>query len=511
MGIRAEELNPKYYYSRHEPEKTVLYQIIQNNLATFLEQVESEKQHPLPKFVIKEFYDYLDCGILTKGFLRLHCESCGANGFVAFSCKRRGFCPSCGGRRMNETALHLMDSVLPHQRIRQWVMSYPIPLRLILAIKPKIMSKALRVVTESISNYYRNRAGLSKEQSQTGAVTLIQRFGGSINLNVHFHSLFIDGVYEVSSKNGDQTIFYPIAEPSVEELYQVLEVIIKETLLLLEKEGLLIKENEDSASLSLDTEDDDVFSHIQSSSVQYRYATGPNKGKIALSLKSVPKATKVGLVAERSGFSLHAGVAISDRKKLEKLARYIARPPIAVDRLRLNEKGQVVYELKKPYSDGTSYIVMSQLELLEKITAIIPRPNVHLTRYHGVLAPNSKYRSQIVPEIKNQQQQQIDEDQNPDFIKNGDQQKSRRNSWARLLKRVFQIDVEKCGACGGKVKIIAAIKKKEIIQQILGHLGLPSVPPEIAPSRGPPAKEYDHCIDDEFYNDSYNSPDYDYT
>ncbi len=96
-----------------------------------------------------------------------------------------------------------------------------------------------------------------------------------------------------------------------------------------------------------------------------------------------------GLVATHSGFSLHAGVAVAggERKKLERLARYIARPPIAQDRLRLNDLGQVVYQLKKPYSDGTSHIVMSPLELLEKITAIIPRPRVHLTRFHGALTP----------------------------------------------------------------------------------------------------------------------------
>ena len=177
MGALEEDFNPRYYYSRHQPEKTPLYQIIQSNLTKFIDQVEAEKGYPLPNFVIKEFYDYLDCGILAKGFLRLHCEGCGADGFVAFSCKRRGFCPSCGGRRMNETATHLVDSVLPHQRIRQWVMSFPIPIRLILAIKPNIMGKVLNIVNQCISQYYRRKAGLTKDQCQTGAVTLIQRFG----------------------------------------------------------------------------------------------------------------------------------------------------------------------------------------------------------------------------------------------------------------------------------------------------------------------------------------------
>lgn len=492
MGALEEAINPKYYYSRHQPEKTSLYQIIQSNLTKFIEQVEAEKGYPLPNFVIKEFYDYLDCGILAKGFLRLHCEGCGADGLVAFSCKHRGFCPSCGGRRMNETATHLVASVLPHQRIRQWVMSFPIPIRLLLSVKPDVMGKVLNIVNQCISKYYRTKAGLTKKECQTGAVTLIQRFGGSINLNVHFHSLYIDGAYQLNSDQKPH-VFCPIAEPTIEELTAVLQRIIKKIISLLEKHGYLIRDNEDKLSLSIDNED--TFSQIQASSVVYRFATGPNRGKRALVLKTTPTmdhASGAGLVAVHSGFSLHAGVAVDggERKKLEKLARYIARPPIAQDRLRLNEQGQVVYELKKPYRDGTSHIVMSPLELLEKITAIIPRPRVHLTRFHGVLAPHYKYRDLVVPK-KVESLPSLEEDRKNEKVK------SMRASWARLLKRVFDVDVETCGVCGGKVKIIAAIKKPEVIRKILDHIGMPSVPPEIASSRGPPS-----FYDDEFSHDT---------
>ena len=493
MGAREEEINSKYYYSRHQPEKTPLYQIIQSNLTKFIEQVETEKGYPLPNFVIKEFYDYLDCGILAKGFLRLHCEGCGADGFVAFSCKRRGFCPSCGGRRMNETATHLVDSVLPFQRIRQWVMSFPIPIRLILAIKPEVMGKVLNIVNQCISQYYRRKAGFTKGQCQTGAVTLIQRFGGSINLNVHFHTLYIDGVYQLSADK-KPNVFCPCAEPTLIELKTVLDKIIKKTITLLERRGFLVKDNEEPLSLTIDSED--TFSQIQASSTIYRFATGPNRGKKALVLKTIPNtdhASGTGLVAAHSGFSLHAGVAVGggERKKLERLARYIARPPIAQDRLRLSDTGQVIYQLKKPYSDGTSHIVMSPLELLEKITAIIPRPRGHLTRFHGVLAPHYKYRELIVPPKKADPLPSNENNKN-DLVK------KMRVTWARLLKRVFDVDVETCGVCGGKVKIIAAIKEVEVIKKILDHIGMPSVPPEIASARGPP----DFAYDDNFSHDT---------
>ena len=144
------------------------------------------------------------------------------------------------------------------------------------------------------------------------------------------------------------------------------------------------------------------MSQVQAGAATYRFTIGPNKGKQALTLNTVPENdhnSQSGLIATSSGFSLHAGVAMAgnERDKIEKLCRYITRPAVALERLVLNQRGQVIYTLKKPYSDGTTHIVMTKLELLEKIAAIIPRPKIHLTRYHGVLGPHYKHRKMIVP------------------------------------------------------------------------------------------------------------------
>jgi hypothetical protein len=96
---------------------------------------------------------------------------------------------------MSETAAHLVDSVLPHKNIRQWVLTFPTPIRLCFAVKPKLMARAHEIAITTISSYYRKQAGLKKANSKSGAVTLIQRFGGSLNVNIHFHILFIDGAY----------------------------------------------------------------------------------------------------------------------------------------------------------------------------------------------------------------------------------------------------------------------------------------------------------------------------
>jgi len=85
----------------------------------------------------------LECGIQTHGFLGLRCGKCGHDKLLAFSCKRRGFCPSCGASRMSQTAAHLVDHVIPHVPVRQWVLSLPIQLRLLLAAQPELVTPVL--------------------------------------------------------------------------------------------------------------------------------------------------------------------------------------------------------------------------------------------------------------------------------------------------------------------------------------------------------------------------------
>ena len=178
------------------------------------------------------------------------------------------------------------------------------------------------------------------------------------------------------------------------------------------------------------------------------------------------------------GFSLHAAVRwrANQRKELEQLCRYIARPAIANERLKRNRAGQVVLQLKSPYKDGTTHIVMEPLEFMERLAALVPRPRLHLIRFHGVLAPNAKLRSKIVPAPPEPATESSSEDTHG-------QRAPARISWARLLKRVFDVDVEHCPNCGGALKIIAAIEDPPVIVKILSHLGLPTRGPPRAPAR----------------------------
>ncbi|MBI3454477.1 MAG: transposase zinc-binding domain-containing protein, partial [Candidatus Rokubacteria bacterium] len=132
-------------------------------------------------FVRREFEAYLTCGILGHGLLRLRCERCGDTTVVAFSCKGRAFCPSCGGRRMSELAAHLVDHVLPHVPIRQWVFTVPVPVRYQLAFDAALTRAVLRVFVRTVFSWLRQRAARRGIiAGRCGAVTAIQRFGGAL-------------------------------------------------------------------------------------------------------------------------------------------------------------------------------------------------------------------------------------------------------------------------------------------------------------------------------------------
>ena len=232
-GNAGREATPGY--ERHRPEQTLLYQIIEQHYPNFLGHLEQQGR-TFPIYVQKEFEDYLKCGRLEHGFLRVRCQNCHDERLVAFSCKRRGFCPSCGARRMAESAALLVDEVFPHAPIRQWVLSFPFQLRFLFARDPAIMGQVLGLVSRALSTYLINKVGFTRRDAQTGAVTLIQRFGSALNLNIHLHMLFLDGVY---TRNKGKTRFHQVKAPTIAELNALVHTISHRVAGLLERNGLL--------------------------------------------------------------------------------------------------------------------------------------------------------------------------------------------------------------------------------------------------------------------------------
>ncbi len=480
-------------YIRHEPERTFLYRVIQENFETFRAASQKDSDRgPLPSHVYQEVEAYLRCGILAHGFTRLRCESCKIERLVAFSCKKRGFCPSCGGKRMNEVAAHLVDSVIPHVPIRQWVISFPFSVRYVLAYKPQLVTGVLAIFNRIVSNSIMKRARLAGVHGKTGAITFVQRFGGAINLNVHLHSLFLDGVY-FDTKG--KLKFFCVQQPTNNEVAVLVQRIRDRVIRYLTKKGYDIDDfSEDPFAF-----EQPAMAELAGASIQSRITIGERAGQRVRRMGSRASIGDVYRIGNRcavcDGFSLHANVEIDgkDRRKLEKLCRYTARPPVALERLSETRDGKILYRLKTQYSDGTTHVLFDPLELVEKVVALIPPPRANLLRYHGVFAPNSKDRMRIVPVSTSDPTKRKQERPN--------------RSWSDLLKRSFSIDIMTCVGCGGKMRFVSHIEEPTVVTRILGHLGLPTKAPRRFPPRAPPQVamfEVPPTQNDEFYQPSFD-------
>ena len=145
---------------------------------------------------------------------------------------------------------------------------------------------------------------------------------------------------------------------------------------------------------------------------------------------------KQHLCADIDGFSLPAAVrcGAGDRQALEQLCRYITRPALANERVQTNAAGQVVLKLKTPWRDGTTHLVLSPLEFMQRLAALVPRPRLHLIRFHGVLAPNAKLRALVVPQ---EPEPSVQAAPPAECEATCAHHRPVRQSWAKLLKRVL--------------------------------------------------------------------------
>jgi ribosomal protein S27E len=479
---------PTGVYVRHQPELTLLYQLVQQHYPVF-ESLMGAQGSPLPGYVQQEFAAYLKCGRLEHGFLRVRCESCHHETLLAFSCKKRGFCPSCGARRMVESAALLVDTILPLVPLRQWVLSVPFQLRYLFASYPDLMSKALGIVYRTIATHLIHKAGFTHNTARTGAVTFIQRFGSALNLNVHFHMLFLDGVY-TDGHTADKQRFKQVNAPTRDELQHLVERISERLGKFLVKAGVLTQDIENSY-LTLDHLDQNPLQQVHGHSITYRIAVGSQQGKKVFTLQTVlptPEDDRFSQVGKAAGFSLHAGVATRahERKKLEKICRYVARPAVSEQRLVLTRDGRVRYELKTPFRDGTTHVIFEPLDFMARLAALVPKPRINLTRFHGVFAPNSKHRATITLGKRGKAALQAAtllevDDKTP-------METRAAMTWAQRLKRVFNIDITVCEKCKGPVKVVACIEDPVVIKKILTHLKNKAEPQgaTLPPARAPP-------------------------
>ena len=240
------------------------------------------------------------------------------------------------------------------------------------------------------------------------------------------------------------------------------------------------------------------------------------------------------------GFSLDASVRIeaTDRAGLERLIRYCARPPFALDRLHLvgTRSDQILYLLPGPDPAGRTALRLSALEFLDRMAKILPPPRIHRHRYHGVFAPNAPLRPLVTaraqednalaaqapglplplptPPTTSPPKAENPPPQPPDTAP------ARPSRWAALLARIYETFPLICPTCRTPLKFIAFLIDPEPITQILAHIGEPTSPPLLHPARGPPQTELHmgtgggetHKVAQESFPDDLNqSPEFDPT
>jgi hypothetical protein len=385
-------------YTPRRPTETVRYALVREHLESFLAHAREHYDGGLPRYVERELRAFLKCGQFSEGFTRAHCDACGHDLLVAFSCHGRSVCPSCCGRRMANGAAHLVDRVLPDVPVRQYGLSLPYELRRLAAFKADVLTALARIFVEATFGIYRAQAARDGiDGAECGSVLCVQRFG-SLNLNVHFHVLVLDGVFSRDSQG--RVRFHPAPAPTVADLGSIVERTRRRVGAWLRRRGYL-----DQRPL------EDRSNELQAQSALAACAVvAMGRGQVAtLQRPGAADAAdedheqppdKTAVAAEDQGFNLHAGVRIQAGDDLgrERLARYALRPPLSLERLRKLPGRRIAYRLKYVSRGRGKHRLMTGLEFMARLAAIIAPPRYPVVRYAGVLAPRSSWRRDVVPE-----------------------------------------------------------------------------------------------------------------
>jgi hypothetical protein len=259
---------------------------------------------------------------------------------------------------MCEVAAHLTDHVLPHVPARQWVLSVPKRLRPYLHHDMRVAGTVLQIFLRAIRTMLRRTSPGAPPDAQLGAVSFFHRFGSSLNVHPHYHLVVLDGVF--SGAGHGEVSFHEASELTSDHTRQLESTLQRRVLRYFRRHGLL--DEIDTAGM----------------------LTWQGSG----------------------GFSVDASVRIQgeDRAGIERLVRYCARPPFALERLHAldstpalaSPESRLLYRFPKPDVHGRTDLLLTPLELLDALAKFVPPPRVHRHRYHGVLAPNARLRPYVV-------------------------------------------------------------------------------------------------------------------
>ena len=215
-------------YRARDPGGSPLSRIVLNNLPEFeqwLKNPSDSRPRPHPS-VITALEKFVECGVMRYGVVRFRCPECGRDMFVAFSCKRRGLCPSCDAKRSAIVTAGALDRLLPPVPYRQWVLVVPKRLRYFINHRPDLAGQLSKIFAREINHF------LCRNSTETPAqLHFIQRFGGALNLHIHVHAVVSDGVFNLKSNTigRRELVFTPVSAPTAEQLADIVQIVSKRT------------------------------------------------------------------------------------------------------------------------------------------------------------------------------------------------------------------------------------------------------------------------------------------
>jgi len=282
---------------------------------------------------------------------------------------------------MNEQAVHLVDRVLPHVPYRQWVLTLPGELARVVAFDADLATAVFGVFADELARWQRARANdLGFAEPETGSLLEIQRFADGARLYPHAHALVPEGVF-VASTDGQSARFIRQDPPDDDDVVYIVSRIEGRLTRVLERWRVARRVNEDH-----EEDADQPLLHACAQAAPTELLRVLNQHEPKDRRHTVPK--KPLCARSPGGLELHAEVNIAahDRKGLERLCRYLARPPIPQDRLERRGDGKLVLWLKCTWKGGVKAVVFEPHALIARLAALVPATHMHLRRFHGIFA-----------------------------------------------------------------------------------------------------------------------------
>ena len=413
-------------YRPRRPKSTPLFRLLDTHYEEFRDVYDERfsKRYGFWRPVIDEVLTkYNQCGDFHYGFARIRCKECGAEYLRAFSCKCRGFCPSCSKRKSLDLAIFLEEELFRPVPHRHWVWSVPKMLRLHFLHHRKLLPKLCRCAWDALTIFLHE--ALDHRNVFPGGILVPQTFGGMANWNPHVHALITDTCWD---REGH---CYPMPEIDTTDIKGIEELFAGLVFRMLLEENMISEE----------------------------LVKNMNSWK-------------------HSGFSVHRGSSIKaeDEDSRKTLSEYISRAPFSLERMSFNEDSKnVVYRGEHFHPTlARNFDVSEPLEWIARITSHIPKKG---TIYYGAYSQawrGRERRQGILPTKPTELETDTSEEVRSSYSRR------RRQEWAVLLKKVWDVDALKCPKCGGQMKVVSFIEQPSVIRRILKHLDLwedPRPPP----------------------------------